>query len=55
MKAFSISEKIVILDSWRQVFSYYDIEKDEWSEEAFELTKYLTGFASVKVPQLNIF
>ena len=53
--AFSVSKKIVVYDSWREVFSYYDIEKDEWSEETFELTKGLGAFACVKVPKLNIF
>ena len=53
--AFSVSEKIVVYDSWRQVSSYYDIEKDEWSEEVFKLTKSIGAFACVKVPQLNIF
>ena len=53
--AFSVGKKIVAYDSWRHTFSCYDIEKDKWSEEEFELTKNLGAFACVKIPHSNVF
>ena len=50
----SIGDKIVVYDYRVHYFSCYDVEKDEWTEEAFELSKKLNGFVCVKVPQLNI-
>ena len=50
-EAVSIGNKIVAYDFHVQKYSSYDVEKNEWSEEDFELTKHLAGFACVKIPQ----
>ena len=53
-QAVSIGNKIVAYQHDIQTCSCYDIEKDEWSEEEFELTRNLKYFSCVKVPQLNL-
>ena len=50
-EAISIGNKIVVYHYKAQTCSFYDIKKDEWSEEDFELTKNLSHFSCVKVPQ----
>ena len=49
----SIGNKIIVYDFDVNYFSCYDVEKDEWSEEDFELAKNLAYFSCVKVPQLD--
>ena len=53
-EAISIGNKIIVYDYRVKYFSCYDMEKDEWSEEEFELTRNLQYFSCVKVPQLNL-
>ena len=31
----------------------YDVNKNEWSEESFEVTKNIAGFQSLKFPSLK--
>ena len=52
-KSFSIGNKIIILRSWSPTALCYDVEKDEFSEEPFEVSKGLNGFSCTVVPKLK--
>ena len=49
-KSLSIGKKIVIFQRKRSSIVYYDVDKDEWSEESSEVTKNLIDFCYVKFP-----
>ena len=49
-KSVSIGNRILIFQRERSSMICYDVDKDEWSEESFELTKYLEDFSCVKIP-----
>ena len=44
-EAVLIDNKIMIIENYDSYLVYYDVEKDEWSEEFFDTTKDLKGFA----------
>ena len=49
-KAISIGNKIVITGNNTSIMICYDVDKDKWSKEPCEVTKYLQNFTFVKVP-----
>lgn len=51
----SIGEKIVAYSAFSRSYWCYDIGKDQWCEEDFELTENIIGFCCVKVPKLIIY
>ena len=50
IKAMSIGNKIVLFQSRSSLVLFYDVIKDEWSEESCEVTKDLENFACAKLP-----
>ena len=50
---FSIGSKLVTIGRISSTAIFYDVEKDEWFEEAFDLTKSNFGFSSTLIPQIN--
>ena len=50
-KSVSIGNKILIFQENRSSITYYDVDKDEWSEESCEITKHLENFSLTKLPQ----
>ena len=51
---FSIGNKIITIGNNSSTALYYDVEKDEWSEETFNLTKDNFFFSCTLIPQMKI-
>ena len=49
-KAMSIGNRIVVFLHERSSIVCYDVEKDEWSAESCEITKYIDDFSCTKIP-----
>ena len=49
-KAMSIGNKIVIFQNDKSSVIFYDVDKDEWSEETCEVLEDLKLFSCVKIP-----
>ena len=52
IEAYTIENKIFVLQDSSSKIVTYDTNKNEWSEESCEVTKNLRSFSSVKVPCL---
>ena len=52
-QSFSIGKKLIIIGSWSSTALCYDVEKDEFSEEPFEVTKDILGFSCTVAPQIE--
>ena len=52
LNAFSIENKVFVLQDRLPKLICYDVDKKEWSEEECEVTKNLYSFSNVKVPCL---
>ena len=50
--AFSIENKVFVLQDRLPKLICYDVDKNEWSEELSEITRNLYSFSNVKVPCL---
>ena len=50
--AVSIGSKILIYGNNVPMMACYDVEKDEWTEGELEITRYITKFGCLKVPQM---
>ena len=48
----SIGSKLELFGDYRNSILFYDVEKDEWSDESCEVTNNLRGYGCAKVPQL---
>ena len=49
-RAFSIENKIIIIQDELLKTIFYDTNKNAWSEESCEVTKNIRNFSSVKIP-----
>ena len=49
-KAISIGSKIYVFQDDSSSYGCYDVDKDKWSEEPFEVTNKLEDFSCVKLP-----
>ena len=49
-EAVLIGDKIMISENYASYLVYYNVEKDEWSEDFFETTQDLRDFACAKIP-----
>ena len=52
-KAFSIGNKLVIIGNNSSTVKYYDINKDEWSEETLNVTNYKSDFSFTFIPEMK--
>ena len=52
IEVISIGSKLAVFCSQTNIVLFYDVENDKWSEESCEVTKKLSKFCCVKVPQL---
>ena len=50
---FLIGSKLITLFGNSKTVRCYDVEKDEWSEETFDITKSLYCFSSTIIPQIK--
>ena len=50
---FSIGNKLITIGNSSSTALYYDVEKDEWSEETFNFTKYKSVFSCTLIPQIK--
>ena len=50
---FSIGNKLITIGYKSSTALYYDVEKDEWSEETFNLTNNKSFFSSISIPQIK--
>ena len=51
-KVISIENKILFFKNYQNRISFYDVDKNEWSEKQCEVTKNLRSFSCVKIPYL---
>ena len=51
-KTFSVGSKFIAVKSESSTAVCFDVEKDEWSEEPFEVTKTIWGFGCTVVPKM---
>ena len=49
-KAISIGSKIFVFQDNKAAVLCYDVDKNEWSEESCEITKFLEFFCCVTIP-----
>ena len=49
---FSIGSRFVAFSNCSKTALWYNVENDEWSEEACEVSEYLEDFSCAKIPQL---
>ena len=49
-RSVSIGSRILIFQEKKSSIVCYNVDKDEWSEESCEVTKYLEDFSCVKIP-----
>ena len=49
-KSVAIGNRIIVFKYVISTLLCYDVDKDEWSEESFELTEDLDGFSCAKLP-----
>ena len=50
---FSIGNKLVTIGNNSSTVLHYDVEKDEWSEETFNLTRGRSFFSCTFIPQIK--
>ena len=50
---FSFRNKLITIGRKLSTVLYYDVEKDEWSEEIFNLTNYKYCFGSTFIPHIK--
>ena len=48
----SVGNKVIIFGNISNFVTFYDVDKDEWSEEYIRVIKYLNVFTSLKLPQM---
>ena len=53
MAGFSIGNKLIAIGNNSSTVLYYDVEKDEWSEETCNLTKNKSFFSCSFLPHIK--
>ena len=49
----TIGRKIMVIRNHARKVAIYDVDKNEWSEESFEDTRYYRNFNCIKIPSLK--
>ena len=52
-ETFSIGNKLITIGHTSSTALFYDVEKDEWSEETLNLTNYKHDFSCTLIPQMK--
>ena len=50
--AISIGNKILIFRNNSPKLAYFDLDKDDWYEEPFEVTKDIKWYSCLKLPKI---
>ena len=49
----SVGRKIMVFEKYSTKVAVFDVDKNEWSEESFEVTTYISNFHCLKTPSFK--